>query len=233
MTRKNKHEPKWTPFERGVYNRDGILKRLPAEVREDAGNMSEMTPDGCYRNSRYTVFTNAVETPIGDMMHLSIKRNDQREIKDWRDLQRIKNEIAGPECEAVELYPQESRLVDTSNQYHLWCLPSDIRFPFGYGFRIVSDGEDTTLGSKQRSFDDDVRPADCVDAAAAINQYKEAVTRLCDNCGLSRNNHVAGLFCPNALHDAAQFTSKKEEIQDANTTELDEDGSAVAPSEDR
>jgi hypothetical protein len=37
-------------------------------------------------------------------------------VHDWRDLQRIKNQLVGPECEAVELYPAESRKVDTANQ---------------------------------------------------------------------------------------------------------------------
>ena len=39
---------------------------------------------------------------------------------DWRDFQRIKNDILGEEAEAVELYPAESRLIDTSNYYYLF-----------------------------------------------------------------------------------------------------------------
>jgi hypothetical protein len=67
--------------------------------------------------------------------------------------QAIKNGIVGEECEAVELYPAESRLVDTANQYHLWALPSDLmRFPFGFRERSVTE---TALGkSKQRAFAD-------------------------------------------------------------------------------
>lgn len=71
--------------------------------------------------------------------HLSIKRIDQEPVHDWRDLQRIKNEILGPECEAVELYPAEDRKVDAANQYHLWGS-GDPEFRFGFGFteRLVS-----------------------------------------------------------------------------------------------
>lgn len=66
-------------------------------------------------------------------VHLSIKRIDQEPVHDWRDLQRIKNELIGPECEAVELYPAEERRVDTANQYHLWGT-ADRTFRFGFGF---------------------------------------------------------------------------------------------------
>lgn len=75
--------------------------------------------------------------------HLSIKRLDKAPIKEWRDMQEIKNELVGPEWEAVELYPAESRLVDTANQYHLWVFigeGQDFRWPFGFNERLVLDG---------------------------------------------------------------------------------------------
>jgi hypothetical protein len=61
---------------------------------------------------------------------ISYHRRDRAPIRDWRVGQRIKNELCGPEWEAVELYPAESRTVDTSNEYHLWCIEG--QFPFGY-----------------------------------------------------------------------------------------------------
>jgi hypothetical protein len=71
-------------------------------------------------------------------VHLDIRRHDGGDCKNWRELQQIKNEIVGPEHEAVELFPAESRLVDTANQYHLWVHVSpDYRFPFGFGERCV------------------------------------------------------------------------------------------------
>jgi hypothetical protein len=63
-------------------------------------------------------------------------------VHDWRDLQRIKNELVGPECEAVELYPAESRLVDTANQYHLWA-DADPTYRFGLGFNMRLTSSDT------------------------------------------------------------------------------------------
>ena len=61
---------------------------------------------------------------------------------DWRHMQRIKNDIAGPEREAVELFPAESRLVDTANEFWLWVLPEGEQFPFGFSERKVAGPED-------------------------------------------------------------------------------------------
>lgn len=86
-----------------------------------------------------------------DMLHLSIKRIDKETIHDWRELQTIKNELVGPEHEAIELYPAESRRVDSANQYHLFVLMKEgLQFPIGWKQRLVSD--EMLAGSKQRSF---------------------------------------------------------------------------------
>ena len=77
-----------------------------------------------------------------DITHLSIKRRDKSVCKDWRHFQLIKNQLVGEENEAVELYPAESRLVDTANQYHLWVINDPgYRFPFGFndGRRIAKE----------------------------------------------------------------------------------------------
>ena len=66
-------------------------------------------------------------------------RRDRSATHDWRHLQRIKNELCGPEREAIELYPAESRLVDTNNQYHLFVLPEGFTMPLGYAERDVAD----------------------------------------------------------------------------------------------
>ena len=70
-----------------------------------------------------------------EMIHLSIKRLDKQPVHDWRELQQIKNELVGPEHEAVELYPAESRLVDAANQFHLWVFAKAApEAGFGFGF---------------------------------------------------------------------------------------------------
>ncbi len=70
-------------------------------------------------------------------------------IRDWRVLQRIKNDVAGPEREAIEICPAESRLVDTANQYHLWVLPEGEKMPLGFHERLVTDDVGKT-GARQR-----------------------------------------------------------------------------------
>ena len=90
-----------------------------------------------YRNGYYQVFI----TPCGDMLHLSIKTHDRSHIRDWRDLQQIKNDLVGPEHEGLELFPAESRLVDTANQYHLGVLRQEgVKGPTGFNDgRVVSN----------------------------------------------------------------------------------------------
>jgi hypothetical protein len=81
-----------------------------------------------FHNDRYHVIVRKLRNPqVGwpDIVHLSIRDNERTAKHDWRDFQRIKNQIIGPEAELVEVYPRESQLVDLSNQYHLFGFLSD------------------------------------------------------------------------------------------------------------
>ena len=124
MKRPSKSE-RWTPLVPGV---------ITSDIDEDtAKQIGEV-----FVNSIYTVFRRNIQLADGkECIYLSIKRNDKQIIKDWRHFQRIKNQLAGDEWEGVELYPAESRLVDSSNQYHLWC--SNERLVFGFNKRFVID----------------------------------------------------------------------------------------------
>jgi len=74
------------------------------------------------------------------LVQLSIARHDGKPCKNWRHFQQIKNELVGPEFEAAELYPAESRLVDMDNEYHLWVNADPMfRFQFGYHRRHVME----------------------------------------------------------------------------------------------
>lgn len=105
-----------------------------------------------YINSRYQVDIMSVDdSPLGPCMHLSIKRRDKEPIHDWRDLQSIKNSFVGDEGEAIEVYPAMSRIMDTANQYHLWCFPAGVQVPFGiFSPALVSETEGGN--GKQRAF---------------------------------------------------------------------------------
>ena len=53
-------------------------------------------------------------------------------------MQYIKNELVGEENEGFELYPRESRLVDTANQFHIWVFQEEKNgIPIGWEERVV------------------------------------------------------------------------------------------------
>jgi hypothetical protein len=58
----------------------------------------------------------------------------------WQHLQRIKNDLLGEEWEGVELYPQQSRLCDEANLYHLWCRPTAFNVGWDKGGTITALG---------------------------------------------------------------------------------------------
>lgn len=113
-----------------------------------------------WRNDRYTASVRRSTNEYGkENIWISISNRDQSSRHDWRDFQYIKNDILGPEQEAIEIYPAESRLVDLSNQFHLWSI-KDFKFDFvGFRERMVSqDGDD--CGAVQRRWPDSDVPKD-------------------------------------------------------------------------
>jgi len=147
---------RWTPFEKATPIPPQWVKDKAPEL------IPEMQKLEVWKNSRYTVdvrrFFGQLDGKQTCLIHLSIKSNDRTAVHDWRDFQRIKNEICGPEEEAFELFPAESRLVDTSNQYHLWCFKG-IPMPVGFNCRLVSDKGDP-CGAVQRPWEEGARPPD-------------------------------------------------------------------------
>ena len=81
---------------------------------------------------------------------LSISATDETARHDWRDFQQLKNHLLGDEWEGLELYPAESRLVDPSNRFYLWCFPKGV-IPWGLpsGRSVRDAGE---LPVPQRAF---------------------------------------------------------------------------------
>ena len=86
---------------------------------------------------------------------LGIGRHDDMAIHDWRDMQQIKSALAGPHYEGIELYPDESRLVDTSNYFYMWCVKRGVlRFGLPSERRVVLSPHQAA--APQRPF-----PGDC------------------------------------------------------------------------
>jgi hypothetical protein len=150
--------PKWDPLQRATLK--------PHQDADMQACLDADVPKEVWMNRLYQVVVYPVPKVPGfedwpEMVHLCIKRRDKSPARDWRHFQRIKNELVGPECEGVELYPAESRMVDTANQYHMFVLKGAAnRFPFGFNERVVSEGN--VIGSKQRPFERGFRPDDCV-----------------------------------------------------------------------
>jgi len=126
----------------------------PESLEEQKRILGDGAPLAVYVCKDYQVSVFTTVDPGGGwplMWHLSIKRRDREPIDEnrWRILQHIKNTLVGPENEAVELYPAESRLVDTANQYHLFVFRNpEQQWPFGFTERFVTSTQ--SHGSKQR-----------------------------------------------------------------------------------
>ena len=157
MARKNQQKyVLWTPFVEA--------DSMTCKMLDTASIAQFMAGAILFVNSRYHVQVRkrpSSLSPVGYIMELSIRNNDRSARRDWRDFQRIKNELLGPDWEAVELYPAEERLVDTANQFYLFCVPPPYRFPFGFQDRLVAEGGGG--GAMQRSFSDG-KPDGCLTA---------------------------------------------------------------------
>lgn len=122
----------------------------------------KLLTDDVWLNDEYQVNIN--KTPhhgLGEFIiwHLSIKLITKEVIHDWRDLQEIKNMLVGKEYEAIELYPAESRRVDSANQYHLWVFVKDLEdnvdhpmIPVGWTERLVMNTPQ--MNAKQRKLEE-------------------------------------------------------------------------------
>lgn len=142
------------PFERAYLPPEAsdvqwIMSRFKVSQERAAQIIAENQQEDIWMNDLYQVSIH----DCGDILHLSIKRRDKEVIHDWRHLQEIKNLLVGPENEGVEIYPAESRLVDTANQYHLWVHKNPaFRFPVGWheGRHVATSAEAAQAGAKQR-----------------------------------------------------------------------------------
>ena len=133
--------PKFLHDQYGMYNGDWF-KQMDRCWKSDDG---------------YTVCSRLIRTEIGNVEHATITRHGQtgiggkvvdpdgnawntetmaisfegeRDIP-WKIKQEIKNELFGENRTAIEVFPENSRLVDACDVYHLWILPKRFKMPFG------------------------------------------------------------------------------------------------------
>lgn len=166
----------------------------PADIlrnRETGEAVPLRDDEKIYTNGTYHATLRAYRGADGvGVVHLSIRRADRKPVRDWRHMQAIKNDILGPEVEAVELYPAESRLVDTANEFHLWAPVDDqgaaVPFPFGFNDGRVVTGPEALAdfpGAVQRPLmqrehdcaDEGCMPATVLDEERGKALYRAAV----------------------------------------------------------
>lgn len=82
-----------------------------------------------YANDLYAVLVRPMETEWGRVRHLAIRTTSNLEPP-WRDKQRIKDELFGPDFTAVEVMPPAGEVVDQADMYHIWVLPARMTLPF-------------------------------------------------------------------------------------------------------
>lgn len=111
----------WTDFEM-VYP---VVDGTPVELEEG---------EQYWRNSFYTVMvkhivpSEGVEGPV----RLDIRHNQDKAIREWKHLQRIKNELVGEEREAMEIFPPQSMIANMSNMHNLFVTPVGVSSVYVY-----------------------------------------------------------------------------------------------------
>lgn len=157
MGKRRKSQPtkrEWTAFVKAEPRPNPKARDVDPDTFD---RMMDEYKDGTtelWLNSHYTVHLRYLEGAGNDngWLHLSIRHNDRKAVRDWRHFQRIKNDLAGDEREAIEIYPSETRLVDEANSYHLWVLPAGQQIPVGFtAGRLTGDADAArAVGARQR-----------------------------------------------------------------------------------
>jgi len=132
---KSRHMTPFVVVETKMPSMDGMLatSRLSGEPIDMVhARAMKMARTPTFKNNHYTVMRSVQEGVWGTMWHLAIRRNDGKPITQyWEDFQAIKNELCGPDTEAVELYPLEARRIPNEG-HHLFCFVEKGKmFPIG------------------------------------------------------------------------------------------------------
>lgn len=134
-----KHHPEAAKEQSAVLHPLMLIHRKEGDERTDL-------PDEIWANDVYNVTLRRREDRVfgtwQGMIQLGIAALDGTARHDWREFQAIKNQLAGPETEVFELYPAESRVLDPSNYYTLWCFPGLKRLRVGQDDRRVMDADE-------------------------------------------------------------------------------------------
>lgn len=115
---RRKQKLEWNRFEN--VTQDAVAKHLT--LNPD----STFRPDFVFQNNRYIVQVFANVPRNGRIYDkVMVRRSDSKPIYSWSDLFRIKNEVLGPEVEAIQFMPKVSELIDQANLYWFWVDVTD------------------------------------------------------------------------------------------------------------
>jgi hypothetical protein len=102
----------WEPWETIKFPRGSVGKTWAAEFTV------------AHKNAVFSVLDRTLPNGI---RHLAIASLSQIRPS-WPEMQRIKDELAGPSATAVEVYPPRGEIVDEADMYHLWVLTEPLPF---------------------------------------------------------------------------------------------------------
>ncbi len=114
ITRRNLNE--------GLAGNWGAWERIA--VNEKAGKGWIRQVNTAFRNRVFAVLSRDLTNGV---RHLSVS-SLSGDRPTWHEMQRIKNELAGREKTAVEVYPPSHEVVDGADMFHIWVLPDDLPF---------------------------------------------------------------------------------------------------------
>ncbi len=133
MTKKRKPQPAKKAWEPLTQTPDWAVKAkheqfiLPA-VRVAFPELAEKNypkaPAELWGSSQYTVTVHYLDDNRDGFVEVGIHNYRRTTHVPWRHVQQIKNEVFGPDREAVQLFPAEDRLVDAANEYWIYVYPT-------------------------------------------------------------------------------------------------------------
>ena len=114
-----------------MAKKTGIMGRIKYSMRKAKKEYYDrMKTEVFFVNDIYQVIMTEDENSIW----LSIKNHDRTTDIPWQHKQWIKNDLCGEEAEGIELFPAQSRIWNTANQYHLFIMKDNERIPIGFDF---------------------------------------------------------------------------------------------------
>jgi hypothetical protein len=147
-------DPDWYRDQKRAEVAETVRAKFP-DISDEA--LDDLISDETWGNDRYTVSVHLLDGDRDGFVEFAVHNHNRTPHVPWRHLQQIKNEVLGPDREAVQLFPAEDRLVDTANEYWLYVYPvgkapmRDRRTKVGmdYGRNVAYDMPDGFGRSRQ------------------------------------------------------------------------------------